>query len=164
MNDNFKDHEAAIAAAMRCLDEFMAAFNARDVEAFEKTFNFPSVRIASNKLAVIDFILSHTLRLFHPFLPFITEELWHGMGYAEDMPQNQGGKTIMFAPWPKPLDEDFVAHEVVVGFGPTGRCVFDADKRESIDLLQAFDERLRECAFSRPLRGVDLHQIFFRAM
>lgn len=61
----------------------------------------------ANTLAVIDFVLSHTLRLFHPFLPFITEELWHGMGYAEDMPENQGGKTIMFAPWPKPLDEDF---------------------------------------------------------
>jgi valyl-tRNA synthetase len=63
-----------------------------------------------NTLAVIDFVLSHTLRLFHPFLPFITEELWHGMGYAEDMPENQGGKTIMFAPWPKPLDEDFKGH------------------------------------------------------
>ena len=64
----------------------------------------------SNTLAVIDFVLSHTLRLFHPFLPFITEELWHGMGYAEDMPDDQGGKTIMFAPWPKPLDDDFKSH------------------------------------------------------
>ncbi|MGD0088074.1 MAG: valine--tRNA ligase [Verrucomicrobiota bacterium] len=63
-----------------------------------------------NTLAVIDFVLSHTLRLFHPFLPFITEELWHGMGYAEDMPDNQGGRTIMSAPWPKPLDDDFKAH------------------------------------------------------
>ena len=64
----------------------------------------------ANTLAVIDFVLSHTLRMFHPFLPFITEELWHGMGYATDMPENQGGKTIMFAPWPKPLDDDFKGH------------------------------------------------------
>ncbi|MEI6196397.1 MAG: class I tRNA ligase family protein, partial [Verrucomicrobiota bacterium] len=64
----------------------------------------------ANTLAVIDFVLSHTVRMFHPFLPFITEELWHGMGYSTDMPENQGGKTIMFAPWPKPLDEDFKGH------------------------------------------------------
>ena len=64
----------------------------------------------ANTLAVIDFVLSHTLRLFHPFLPFITEELWHGMGYADDMPENQGGQTIMTAPWPKPLDDDFKSH------------------------------------------------------
>lgn len=60
----------------------------------------------ANTLAVIDFVLGQTLRLFHPFLPFITEELWHGMGYNADMPEDQGGKSIMFAPWPKPLDAD----------------------------------------------------------
>jgi valyl-tRNA synthetase len=64
----------------------------------------------ANTVAVIDFVLSHTLRLFHPFLPFITEELWHGMGYNQDMPENQGRQTIMSAPWPKPLDEDFRGH------------------------------------------------------
>jgi valyl-tRNA synthetase len=64
----------------------------------------------ANTLAVIDFVLSHTLRLFHPFLPFITEELWHGMRYNEDMPENQGGRTIMNAPWPKPLDDQFRTH------------------------------------------------------
>jgi valyl-tRNA synthetase len=58
----------------------------------------------ASTLAVLDFVLSHTLRLFHPFLPFITEELWHGMGYHEDMPAGQGGKSIMFAPSPKPLE------------------------------------------------------------
>jgi valyl-tRNA synthetase len=64
----------------------------------------------ANTIAVIDFVLSHTLRLFHPFLPFITEELWHGMGYSTDMPENQGGKTIMTAPWPMPFEEDFLGH------------------------------------------------------
>ena len=70
----------------------------------------PSAPRRANTLAVIDFVLSHTLRLFHPFLPFITEELWHGMGYHEDMPESQGGRTIMFAPWPRRLDEDFRGH------------------------------------------------------
>src|SRR5262245_60502951 len=45
---------AEIAAAQTCLDEFMAAFNARDLAAFEKTFNFPSVRLASNQLVLIE--------------------------------------------------------------------------------------------------------------
>jgi hypothetical protein len=47
-------HAAAIAAAMKCLDDFMAAFNARDLAAWEATFNFPSVRLASNTLVVIE--------------------------------------------------------------------------------------------------------------
>jgi valyl-tRNA synthetase len=80
------------------------------VEATKAVFFGEDAARKANTLAVIDFVLSHTLRLFHPFLPFITEELWHGMGYATDMPENQGGKTIMFAPWPMPLDEDFKGH------------------------------------------------------
>jgi valyl-tRNA synthetase len=64
-----------------------------------------SEALRANKVAVIDFVLSHLLRMFHPLLPFITEELWHGMGYSADMPEEQGGKTIMTAPWPKPLSD-----------------------------------------------------------
>ena len=47
-------NQQSIDAAMKCLDDFMAAFNARDVKAFEATFNLPSVRLASNKMAVIE--------------------------------------------------------------------------------------------------------------
>jgi hypothetical protein len=39
---------------MKCLDDFMAAFNARDIAAWQKTFNFPSVRLASNTMVIID--------------------------------------------------------------------------------------------------------------
>ncbi len=48
------DHSDAIAAAQKVLDDFMAAFNARDIDAWQKTFNFPSVRLASNTLTIID--------------------------------------------------------------------------------------------------------------
>lgn len=48
------DFSDSINAAMTCLDDFMAAFNARDLPAWEKTFNFPSVRLASNTLTIIE--------------------------------------------------------------------------------------------------------------
>jgi len=80
------------------------------VEASKAVLQSSDAARKANTLAVIDFVLSHTVRLFHPFLPFITEELWHGMSYSEDLPPNQGGKTIMFSPWPKPLDDDFKSH------------------------------------------------------
>jgi len=46
--------EESVAAAMQVLDDFMAAFNARDIAAWRGTFNFPSVRLASNTLTIID--------------------------------------------------------------------------------------------------------------
>jgi valyl-tRNA synthetase len=80
------------------------------VEASKAVLQSGEAARRANTLAVMDFVLSHTLRLFHPFLPFITEELWHGMGYAEGMPEGQGGRTILFAPWPKALEEEFKRH------------------------------------------------------
>jgi len=76
------------------------------VEASKAAFFGEDAALKANKVAVIDFVLSHLLRMFHPLLPFITEELWHGMGYSADMPEDQGGKTIMFARWPKPLSDE----------------------------------------------------------
>ena len=61
-----------------------------------------------NVLAVVDFVMGNMLRLFHPFIPFISEELWHGLGFSNDMPHDQGGSTIMTARWPKRLDKNFI--------------------------------------------------------
>jgi valyl-tRNA synthetase len=35
-------------------------------------------------LMLQDIILRHYLQLLHPFMPFITQELWHAMGYSGD--------------------------------------------------------------------------------
>ncbi len=80
------------------------------IEASKAVMQGSDAARKANTLAVIDFVLSHMLRLFHPFLPFITEELWHGLGYHLDMPEAQGGRTILMAPWPKPLGADFREH------------------------------------------------------
>jgi hypothetical protein len=45
---------AEIAAAQERLDAFMKAFNARDIPAYEATFNFPHVRFASGKVTIIN--------------------------------------------------------------------------------------------------------------
>ncbi len=47
-------------------------------------------------LATIDYVLHRILRLLHPFAPFVTEELWHGLGFAE------AEDSIQFAGWPVP--------------------------------------------------------------
>ena len=44
--------EAAIAAGHRVMEEFMTAFNARDVEAWSQTLLFPHVRVASGDVTV----------------------------------------------------------------------------------------------------------------
>ena len=77
------------------------------IESCKATFFGEDADRKANVLAVVDFVMGNTLRLFHPFLPFITEELWHGLGFSSDMPEDQGGRTIMTARWPKAFDTDF---------------------------------------------------------
>src|SRR6266446_4084583 len=51
-------------------------------------------------LAVMDLVLSTVLRLLHPFMPHITEELWSLLGFGE--------KSIQFEPTPKKFGLDDV--------------------------------------------------------
>jgi valyl-tRNA synthetase len=45
-------------------------------------------------MAVAVHVLETTLRLLHPIMPFVTEELWQRLPHE--------GETIMYAPWPLP--------------------------------------------------------------
>ena len=41
-------------------------------------------------------VLEKSLRMLHPFMPFLTEEIWQSVSPLAD----QAGKSIMLAPWP----------------------------------------------------------------
>src|SRR5712671_6947294 len=55
-------------------------------------------------LAVMDFVLSATMRLLHPFMPHLTEEIWSLLGLGKD--------SIQFAAPPEKLALDAVADVV----------------------------------------------------
>ncbi|MBR5478718.1 MAG: class I tRNA ligase family protein, partial [Clostridia bacterium] len=54
------------------------------------TENVEAHKICEN---VIAYVLSNTLKLLHPFMPFITEEIWQTLPHE--------GESIMVATWPK---------------------------------------------------------------
>ncbi|WP_100331742.1 valine--tRNA ligase [Bacillus xiapuensis] len=47
--------------------------------------------------SVLAYVLDHTMRLLHPFMPFITEEIWQNLPHS--------GETIVTASWPQVRSE-----------------------------------------------------------
>lgn len=54
--------------------------------------------------SVLVYVLDHTMRLIHPFMPFISEEIWQHLPHE--------GETITRAAWPQP-DDRFKAPDAV---------------------------------------------------
>ena len=63
----------------------------------------------SSAQQVLSYVLQHTLELLHPFMPFLTEEIWQHLT-ATAAPEAAGrqkeeiakaGHSIMIAPWPE---------------------------------------------------------------
>ena len=48
-------------------------------------------------LRLMTHVFASILKLLHPYMPFLTEELWHAMGYG------LAEESIMLAAWPRPL-------------------------------------------------------------
>lgn len=53
--------------------------------------------LKNNARAVLVFVLSNTLKLLHPFMPFITEEIWLTLPHD--------GESIMISDWPEYTEE-----------------------------------------------------------
>ena len=46
---------------------------------------------------VLVYVLTHTLEMLHPFMPFVTEHLWQHLPHE--------GESIIVAPWPQPQEK-----------------------------------------------------------
>jgi len=54
---------------------------------------------------VLGFVLDHLLRLLHPIMPFLTDELWTALPGTT----LTGEESVMVAPWPRPAGTDAAA-------------------------------------------------------
>ncbi|NLB60488.1 MAG: class I tRNA ligase family protein, partial [Lentisphaerae bacterium] len=69
------------------------------IEAAKSVFAGDDALASSQTNQIMHYVFARALQMLHPLIPFITEELWHGMGYgaAED--------SIAFAAWPQKLPD-----------------------------------------------------------
>lgn len=67
------------------------------LESAKAILNGEDAQARDTVLRVFDYTFSRMLRLLHPIMPFITEELYHNLGFAAD------AETIMYAEWPLAL-------------------------------------------------------------
>ena len=79
-------------AASQLYDFVWNEFASRFVEAAKSDFLQADSPTRAGTLATFDYVMSHVLRLLHPFAPFVTEELWCELGF--------GTQTIQTTLWP----------------------------------------------------------------
>ena len=80
-------------AASALYDFVWNEFCSKFIEAAKVDFADAASPTRTGTLAAIDYALSRILRQLHPFMPFLTEELWLNLGF--------GTETIQFAAWPE---------------------------------------------------------------
>ncbi len=91
LDDHFSKYrisDALMSVYKLIWDDFCSWY----LEAVKPRFNQPIDKITFDK--TID-IFEKLMKMAHPFMPFITEEIWHQMRERED------GDCIMVAAWPK---------------------------------------------------------------
>jgi valyl-tRNA synthetase len=92
VNAALRDYNFSDAAA-QLYDFVWNEFASRYVEAAKLDFAQTDSPTRAGTLATFDYVMSHVLRLLHPFAPFVTEELWCELGF--------GTETIQTTLWPR---------------------------------------------------------------
>ena len=63
------------------------------IELAKRPLSGEDQAVAQNTRQVLVWVLTHTLALLHPFMPFVTEEIWQSLPHD--------GEALIVAPWPQ---------------------------------------------------------------
>ncbi|EFJ41521.1 hypothetical protein VOLCADRAFT_107675 [Volvox carteri f. nagariensis] len=99
--DKYDYNAAGITAYNFLWDEFADWF----IEASKtRTYGGDAAAQSASRAALV-YVFESVLRLLHPFMPFVTEELWQALPHQ--------GEALIMAPWPSrgcPVDRSALTH------------------------------------------------------
>ena len=93
VTDNLDRFELGIAVG-KLYDFIWDVFCDWYIEICKSRLNGEDINAANTARAVLVFVFTNTLKLLHPFMPFITEEIWQSMPHKEE-------SVIMVSEFPK---------------------------------------------------------------
>lgn len=101
--DRFRISDALMISYKLVWDDFCSLF----LEMVKPTFGLPVSRSVFDR--TVSFF-ENVLRLLHPFMPFITEEIWHQLSPRKE------GDCIIVAAWPTPgmVDRELIDQGVLI--------------------------------------------------
>ncbi len=103
VTDNLEKYEIGLAVS-KLYDFIWDVYCDWYIELTKVRLNSDDAEKAKAAKGVLVYILSNTLKLLHPFMPFITEEIWQALPHV--------GDSIMISDWPKADDSlNFAAEE-----------------------------------------------------
>ncbi len=103
VTENLEKFELGLAVA-KLYDFIWDVFCDWYIELTKIKLNGKDITAAKTAKAVLVYVFSETMKLLHPFMPFITEEIWQALPHE--------GDSIMVSKWPEySADLDFAEDE-----------------------------------------------------
>ncbi len=92
VTDNLEKYELGLAVS-KLYDFIWDVFCDWYIEICKSRLNGEDKQAADTARSVLVYVFTNTLALLHPFMPFITEEIWQSMPHGD-------GKALMVEKWP----------------------------------------------------------------